>query len=209
MRVPTDSVVGEGRERELAAMKTLDEYMRQDSKNGDTRSGMILGMRMALLALKELGIDNPAENHRSLIVVVETDRCLPDAIEMIAGCRLGNRSLKFQDMGKMAATFIYLRTGRSVRLAANESANERAREMFPALDREQALRRAYSILSDEDLLTRTAVRVPLAPEDIPGYWAPRIMCGECGEGIAFGREVPQGQRTLCRSCAGEGYCEPV
>jgi formylmethanofuran dehydrogenase subunit E len=190
-------------------MKTLEEYIRQESKDGEIRSGMILGIRIALLALKELAIENPADHHRSLVVVVETDRCLPDAIEIITGCRLGNRTLKFQDMGKMAATFVDLRTGRAMRVAANESANERARRMYPALDKEEALKSAYSILPDDDLLTRVPVRVALAPEDVPGYWAPRIICEECREGIAFGREVAEGQRTLCRSCAGQGYCVPA
>ena len=190
-------------------MKSLEEYIQQAAKGGHTRSGMILGIRMALLGLQELAIKDPREHHRNLVIIVEIDRCLPDALEMVAGCRLGNRTLKLRDMGKMAATFVDLKAERAVRLAAREGANKRAREMSPLQDKEDALTNAYRTLSDGELFTRRFVRVALAPVDIPGYWATRQLCAECGESISFGREVVEAQRTLCRSCAGETYYEPL
>jgi formylmethanofuran dehydrogenase subunit E len=189
-------------------MKSLADYVQQARKGGHTRSGIILGVRLAMVGLEELVIEEPKDHHRGLVVFVETDRCLPDAIELVTGCRLGNRTLKFKDMGKMAATFVDLRTGRAVRVAARESANESAREMFPLLTKEEALERAYSILPDEDLFTRRIVNLSLAPEDIPGYAAPRVICDECKESISFGRELSEGQRTLCRSCGGDSYLDP-
>lgn len=77
------------------------------------------------------------------------------------------------------------------------------------LDKEEALERAYRTLSDGELFTRKFVRVALAPEDIPGYCAPRVACAKCRESVAFGKEVVEGQRVLCRSCAGNGYFNPL
>lgn len=190
-------------------MKTLQEYISLAAKDGHTRSGIVLGIRMALLALRELKLDEPPAGERSLVAIVELDRCLPDAIQVVTGCRLGNRTLKFKDHGKMAATFVDLRTRRAVRVAARESANQKARQMFPDLEKEQALERAYRVVSDEELFTRQWVRVELPPEAIPGHRAPRVMCAACGEGISFGREILRDGRTLCRACAGDRYFEPL
>lgn len=190
-------------------MKSLEEYVAQAAKDGETRSGIVLGIRMALLAMNALKIDDPREGHRSLITIVETDRCLPDAIELVTGCRLGNRTLKFKHWGKMAATFMDLRTKRAIRIVAKESANQKALEMFAALEREEALQRAYQVLPDEELFAQQWVQIELRPEEIPGYRAPRVICAECGEGVSFGREVSREGRTLCRACAGECYFEPL
>jgi formylmethanofuran dehydrogenase subunit E len=190
-------------------MKDTEYYIRLAAKDGNTRSGMILGIRLALVGLQELAINDLAEHHRDLVIYVETDRCLPDAIELVTGCRLGNRTLKFQDLGKMAAVFLDRRSNRTVRVAAKESGHRRAQEMFAALEKEEALQAGYRALPDDDLFAKRAVRVTLAPEDVPGYWAARVLCDGCGEGIAFGRESLVGQRTLCRTCAGENYYEPL
>jgi len=189
-------------------MKSLEEYIEKASKNGHIRSGMVLGIRLALLGLEEIGIEDPRQHHRSLVVIVETDRCLPDAIELVTGCRLGNRTLKFKDLGKMAATFLDLGADHAVRVSTREAANQLAQEMFPDLDKDEALGRAYGALSNTELFTSQSVHVKLNPEDIPGYWAPRVICAECGEGVAFDRELVEDGRTLCRSCAGQRYFEP-
>jgi formylmethanofuran dehydrogenase subunit E len=81
-------------------MKSFEEYLRLAGPDGHPRAGIILGIRMALLGLKELGIDDLEKAHDDLVVVVETDRCLPDAVELVTGCRLGNRRLKLRDMAR-------------------------------------------------------------------------------------------------------------
>jgi len=186
-------------------MKTFQEYLALAGKDGLPRSGIILGVRMALLGLRELGLEDSQQIHDDLIVVVETDRCLPDAMELVTGCRLGNRKLKLRDMGKMAATLLEVPNARAVRVAAREAANQRALEMFPDLDKEAALGKAYCILSDDELFARKWVHVAIAPEDIPNFRTSRVPCALCGESIAFGKQILQGERTLCRSCAGDSY----
>jgi len=190
-------------------MKTLADYLRETDKEGRPRSGIILGIRIVLRAMKELGIDDPAEVHRELIAFVETDRCLPDAVELVTGCRLGNRTLKFRDLGKMAATFLDLRTDRAIRLAASEAASRRALATFTGIEKEEALTRAYREWPDKELFSWQPVKVDLGTEERPGYRAPRVVCAKCGEGISFNREVVRDGRPLCRSCAGERYYTPA
>ena len=100
---------------------------------------------MSVLAMKLLEIDDPAAYHRKLIVVVETDRCLPDVIELVMGCRLGNRTLKFRDWGKFAASFLDLTRHRAFRVAAQESVEAEALQSFKQLPREEALSEAHRL----------------------------------------------------------------
>ena len=191
-------------------MQTLEEYIeRANVAHGHTCAGQILGIRLSLLGLKELGIDDPIKERKRLITIVEIDRCATDAVQLVTGCRLGKRALKFKDFGKVAATFMDLKTGRAIRIVAREESKQKARELFPELDKEEGQRRAYRQLSDEDLFTRQWVRVALPEEDMPGYRAPRVVCAQCGEGINFKREVQRDGRLLCRACAGERYYEPL
>ncbi|MFQ5778729.1 MAG: TraR/DksA C4-type zinc finger protein, partial [Terriglobia bacterium] len=122
---------------------------------------------------------------------------------------LGKRALKFKDFGKVAATFVDLKTQRALRVVAREESRQKARSLFPELDKEQGQRQAYRQLSDDELFTRQWVRVELPPEEMPGYKAPRALCAECGEGINFKREVVRDGRALCRACAGDRYYEPL
>ena len=220
-------------------MESLDTLLREaELAHGHLCAGQILGVRMAMLGCRLLGIDDPRgqvnrADRKRLVTFVEIDRCATDAIAVVTGCRLGKRALKFRDWGKMAATFVDLgRTanpeqglgaipgGRAVRIAARESSKERARELYPAVEGKNAQQMlAYREMPDEELFATQWVTVPLHPRELPGYKAPRVACDVCGEGINFDREVVQeelvdgsfNRRTLCSSCASPDlrYYQPL
>jgi formylmethanofuran dehydrogenase subunit E len=193
-------------------MKTFDEYVRlAEVAHGHICAGQILGIRLALCGLQQLGIDDPTgKDRKRLITYVEIDRCATDAIGVVTGCRLGKRALKFRDFGKMAATFCDLQSGRSVRVSARESSKDRARELYPHIpSKNEQQMHAYREMPESELFDIQPVRVEIGPEEMPGYKAGRVTCAQCGEGINFKREVIAGETTLCKSCAGERYYEPV
>ncbi len=190
-------------------MKSLDEYLvLAERAHGHMCAGQVLGVRLAMLGVRELGLD-PVKDRKRLVTYVEIDRCMTDAVALVSNCRLGKRALKFLDWGKVAATFVDLQTQRAIRVVARESAKQKAREMFPELDRELGQQKAYRAMPEEEMFERQWVRVEVKPEDLPGFKAPRVACAECGEGINFKREVVREGRTLCRACAGERYYEPL
>src|ERR1700758_3292799 len=183
-------------------MKTLDQYLGLAAvAHGHLCAGQVLGVRLAMLGLRELGIEDPVAERKRIVTYVEIDRCVTDAVALVANCRLGKRALKFRDWGKVAATFCDLQTGRAVRIAAKESSKQAAREMFPELDKEHGQQKAYAQLPDDVLFDKQWVKVEIGPEDLPGFKGPRVICAECGEGINFKREVQHNGRILCRSCA--------
>ncbi|HUE44196.1 MAG TPA: FmdE family protein [Candidatus Sulfotelmatobacter sp.] len=187
-------------------MKTLDEYLHLAAvAHGHLCAGQVLGVRLAMLGLRELGITDPIAERKRVVTYVEIDRCMTDAIALVANCRLGKRALKFRDWGKVAATFVDLQAGRAIRIAAKESSKQIARDMFPDMTKDAGQQKAYAELSEDVLFDKKWVKVEVKPQDLPGYKGPRVVCAECGEGINFGREVLQNERTLCRACAGERY----
>jgi formylmethanofuran dehydrogenase subunit E len=189
-------------------MKSLDEYLQDAAQaHGHLCAGQVLGVRLAMVGLDKLGIQDPrGADRKRLVTFVEIDRCATDAVMIVTGCRLGKRALKFRDWGKMAATFIDVPSGRAVRVAARESSKTLAREMHPELnDKNQQQMLAYREMPENDLFDVQWVKVELEPQEFPGYKGERVVCAECGEGINFGREVVRESRKLCRACAGESY----
>src|SRR6266581_2829136 len=149
-------------------MKSLDEYLRDaEQAHGHLCAGQVLGVRMAMLGLEKLGINDPLgnkEDRKRLVTFVEIDRCATDAIGVVTGCRLGKRALKFRDWGKMAATFVDVSTGKAIRIAAKESSKQVARAMHPELEsknRQQML--AYREMPDEAMFSTEWVKVDLPP----------------------------------------------
>jgi formylmethanofuran dehydrogenase subunit E len=193
-------------------VKSFDEYLRDaEQAHGHLCAGQVLGVRLAMLGLQRLGIDDPhGRDRKRLVTFVEIDRCATDAVAVVTGCRLGKRALKFRDWGKMAATFVDVTTGKAIRIAAKESSKSLARQMHPEIEsKNQQQMLAYREISDEDLFTFQWVTVDLPPEEFPGYKGERVTCDECGEGINFRREVRREGKVLCRACSGEPYYRPA
>jgi len=189
-------------------MLTLDDYLREAAQaHGHLCAGQVLGVRMAMLGLARLGIEDPrGRDRKRLVTFVEIDRCATDAVAIVTGCRLGKRALKFRDWGKVAATFVDVASGRAFRIAARESSKALAKSMHPEIPgKNQQQMLAYREISDADLFDIQEVKVELAPEEFPGYKGERVLCDACGEGVNFRREVRRGGRVLCRACAGESY----
>ncbi len=177
--------------------------------HGHLCAGQVLGVRMALGALSWLGID-PEREPKRLLVYVEIDRCAADAIGVVTGCRLGKRTLKYVDYGKMAATFVDLQTGRAVRVVVLESARELAATHAPAgLPKDEAQLIAYKEMPADEVYALQEVRVHISQCDLPGHPLRRVVCARCGESINDCREVMAGEEVLCRACAGGAYYEPV
>ena len=193
-------------------MKSLDEYLQDAERaHGHLCAGQVLGVRMAMLGLTRLGIDDPqGKDRKRLVTFVEIDRCATDAVAVVTGCRLGKRALKFRDWGKVAATFVDVASGKAVRIAAKESSKALARSLHPEIaNKNQQQMLAYREMRDDDLFDLQWVKVKLPPEEFPGYKGERVVCERCGEGINFKREVRRDGKVLCRACAGESYYQPA
>ena len=190
-------------------MESLDVLLKECERlHGHMCAGQLLGARMALLGCRLIGVEDPrGADRKKLLVWVEIDRCMTDAISAVTGVRLGKRSLKFVDYGKVAATFVNTEENRAVRLVALENARTLADERFPEIANKRARQfRAYSEAKDEELFKTELVNVELSEFDLPGSPRSRMICSVCGEGVNDGREITDAAGAVfCRSCKGEAY----
>ena len=190
-------------------MESLEEILVECERlHGHMCAGQLLGARMALLGCRLVGLDDPrGADRRKTIVWVEIDRCMADAVGAVTGVRLGKRTLKYVDYGKVAATFLNTETNKAVRIVARESSRSLADERFAAIAKKSERQfRAYSEATDEELFKTEYVDLQLSEMDLPGSPRSRVICEVCGEGVNDGREVtrPDGS-VVCRGCEGGTY----
>ncbi len=181
-------------------MRTFEQDLQEAvAYHGHLCSGQIIGVRMARKGLQLLGIDNP-EEFRDLIVYIECDRCLADAISTVTGCKLGKRRLKWFDYGKSAATFLNTATGESIRLAS-------IKKMSPPEGAD--LIDFYSDIPDEDIFSVTKVKVNYQDTDLPGKPRAATVCSKCGERVSDGRHVTIDGADVCKPCAEGAYYSEI
>ncbi len=172
--------------------------------HGEVCPGIVLGTRMTMIGMRELGME-PLKKNRDLIVYVEIDRCMSDAVQAITGCTLGHRTLKYLPYGKFAATFINNSTQDAVRV----SGVEKKEFKMKGPEEMKAILKSLMEAPEEELFRTEKVRVRIPERDLPGRPAGRARCERCREDIMDGKEVVHNGATLCGNCAGTSYYEPV
>jgi formylmethanofuran dehydrogenase subunit E len=180
--------------------------------HGHLCPGQVIGVRMAMLGCRLIGLDAPRQlpQIKKLIVFVEIDRCATDAISYVTGVKLGRRSLKFVDNGIMAATFVNLDGGRAFRIVSTESSRELAHVYAPGIaDARQQQLDAYKRMPDDELFTVMPVRVEVPVHNMPGPSRFKIRCDACGAMVRDKKEILVGDRVLCRPCAYGTYYQPL
>lgn len=165
----------------------------------------VLGVRMGLLAGNLLGIDLPQTKKR-MYTFVESDGCGMGGISTATGCKERRRTLRVLDFGKLAATFVDLENGRSLRIYPHPQARDKAITALPSVrSRWQRQLQAYQFIPDDDLFIVQPVKLTVSMKKIISQPKMRVNCDSCGEEIGNEREIVQNGCTLCRACAGESY----
>lgn len=165
----------------------------------------ILGVRLGLAGMRELGFDMPPDKKR-LLVITEADGCFTDGLSAATDCTVGHRTLRVEDYGKTAATFVDTKTSRVVRIAPALDIRQKAYRYAPDEPRHYfAQMQAYPIMPDEEMFTVTEVQLTTSIEAIVSRPGIRVNCDVCGEEVMNKREIKQEGLLLCRVCAGKSY----
>ncbi len=189
-------------------MESFDTLLDISTKiHGHVCPGQVIGVRMSMLGLELIGIDDPkGKDRKKLYVLVEIDRCATDAIQSVTGCSLGKRSMRWKDFGIMAATYVNLETGKAVRITALESSRELANTYCPEIeDKYKRQLAAYKVMPQEELFGIQEVKVELPECELPGRPMRKVQCTRCGDWVQDCRDVERDGRILCRACDGERY----
>ncbi|NQT68315.1 MAG: formylmethanofuran dehydrogenase [Desulfobacteraceae bacterium] len=176
--------------------------------HGHLCPGQVVGVRMAMLGCRLIGLDEPTSRDqiKKLIVYVEMDRCTADAVTHVTGVKLGRRSLKFMDYGIMAATFVNLESGLAFRVLSTEEARDLACAYAPGIAEKYPRQlEAYRRMPNSVLFRVQQVEVNLSEFDLPGPTRYKAACTRCGQVVRDHREVLENGNALCRPCARGAY----
>jgi formylmethanofuran dehydrogenase subunit E len=121
----------------------------------------VLGVRMGLLAGEVLGLDL-SQTDKRLLTVVETDGCASDGIAVATNYWVGRRTMRVEDYGKVAATFVDTATGRAIRVSARPGIRQRARDCAPeARNKWEAQLLGYQRMPSNELLSAQGVQLKM------------------------------------------------
>jgi len=190
-------------------MQEFETLLKGSSEtHGHLCPGQAVGVRMAMLGCRLIGLDEPTSRDqiKKLIVYVEMDRCTADAVAYATGVKLGRRSLKFMDYGIMAATFVNLETGKAFRIISTEESRDLAEAYAPEIaDKLARSLEAYKRMPDSVLFRVQQVEVAVPEEDMPGPTRFKATCSGCGQVVRDRREVIKDGRSFCKPCAENVY----
>jgi formylmethanofuran dehydrogenase subunit E len=167
--------------------------------HGYPAPGLILGGVMVDLAREKLPPGCLFD------AVCETRACLPDAVQLLTLCTIGNGWLKIIDSGRFALTLYDKNDGNGVRVAMDPERLKQYPEIMawflklkPKSEQDGEALLAEFERAGADLLKVESVQVDL--EKFKKSHLGQIgHCPECGE------PYPVRDGELCRFCAGERY----
>jgi formylmethanofuran dehydrogenase subunit E len=185
---------------------TLDEILRESaSRHKHLCPRQVLGARMALYAAEILDMELPRTDKR-LLVISETDGCTVDGIIAATACRVGSRTLRIHDLGKVAATFIDIHTEETIRVVPRREIRILAADYAPgARNRWEAMLLGYQVIPAVELFAVQHVKLDVPLLQIISKPGKKAICEICNEEIINGREILKGATILCRGCTGEIY----
>ena len=188
------------------SVKTLEDLLHESSVlHRHLCPRQVLGVRMSLFAGEILGLTLPQTDKR-LLTIVEIDGCFSDGVAVATNCWVGHRTMRIQDYGKIAATFIDTRTRNMVRLSPSQKARVLALEFAPeATSRWEAYLLGYQRIPLKDLFNFHEVDLSMPIDQILSRPDHKVICEICGEEIFNEREIRVSDRILCHACANGSY----
>lgn len=187
------------------SMQIEELLSRTSARHGHLCPKQVLGVRIALAGMSMLKWWSPVTKDDGLIIL-ETDGCFADGIEVATGASIGHRTLRVNDLGKIAATFADAQSGRSVRVSPRHDVRARAWEYAPkASSSYGAQLEGYEYMPEPFLLRFQGVDLSPSLKTLVSSAGARVVCQECGDEIGNQREHIVNGVALCVHCAGLGY----
>lgn len=193
-----------------AHMENLDYLLQQTAtRHSHLCPRQVLGVRMGLMAGEVLKLSLPQTTKR-LITIMETNGCASDGVSVATNCWVGRRTMWIEDYGKVAATFVDTQTGQALRIWPRQDIRLRATDYAPnCASKWETQLLGYQQMPNHILLNVQPVQLNTAVKWLVSKAGHRTICDRCGEEILNEREIVRGQQNLCKSCAGQGYYQPV
>ncbi|MCC7553377.1 MAG: TraR/DksA C4-type zinc finger protein [Methanobacteriaceae archaeon] len=185
----------------------MDEYSKQLKKASDFHGhicgGIAIGTKLAMYGLDLMNMELNKKN-KNLIVFLEIDRCMSDAVQAVTGCSMGKRSLKQMYYGKFATTFYDMDTGKALRISDKD-----ANKKYKNEETKEEMIERFTKTPAEELFKVEKVKIDLKQGEMPGKPYTSVFCSICNEKVSDGRHKVKGGKPVCISCADGSYYELI
>ncbi len=186
----------------------LKEYDEQLAKvkefHGEVCGGIAIGTKLAMYGMELMGMELN-KRHKNLMVFVENDRCMSDAILVVTHCNMGKRALKQMYYGRFAVTFYNMDTEEAIRVSDAD-----ANKPGDQCETKEEMVKRFRETPPEELFNVEKVRiVGLKEAQKPGALHTSTFCSVCGEKIADDQQVYLGGKPVCKACAIGFYYEVI
>jgi formylmethanofuran dehydrogenase subunit E len=182
-------------------IKRKNDLSKAVEYHGHLCMGQILGVHLTECGLKAIGTTDP----KKIIIYVEIDRCIADTIQILSGTRLGRRSMKLVNYGKMAATFINIETWEAYRVFVSGKINEIIGNRNIGHDAEKKEIEKLLEVASKEIVSIQKVNVKIPIEEMPGKPLRTVFCTKCKEKVFDGREIISNDGPLCKACSETPY----
>jgi formylmethanofuran dehydrogenase subunit E len=167
------------------------------SFHGSPAPGLLIGGLMVSAALERIDKDRLHD------AICETPSCLPDAVQLLTPCTVGNGWLRIVNLGRFALSLYDKETGKGVRVFLDAGKADRWPEvkswylkLKPKREQSLADLSAQIVEAGTDLFGFQEIEV--LPEFLTRRSKGEIgICPECGEAY------PTGHGSVCKGCGGE------
>lgn len=177
---------------------TFEEYIEHvKSFHGSVAPGMVIGGFMVALAKENL------PDGEFFDVICETGHCLPDAVQILTPCTIGNGWLKIVDIGRYAMTFYEKYGGAGVRIFLDPEKLKRWDEIQSWFFRlkpkkEQDSHKLLDQIREGGTTLFSMQKVRVHPDFLEKqHKSPIALCSQCRE------PYPAGDGAICRACQGD------
>lgn len=196
---PSDTLTGDMKECGIRA-PLMQQIQALSGFHTYPAPGVLIGAFMVDYALELLNV-NP---DMKLYGICETPKCLPDALQVMAHCTIGNNRLKIIPIGKFAIT-LNAPTENSIAEAIRVYVDLEKLKQYPTIDtwyanspaydkhtmkgklQQEIFRAGRTILSHEKVRVNVtpkkkwkSVTCPCCGETVPDYLIEGDKCGACG-----------------------------
>lgn len=177
---------------------SYEEYVQVvTSFHGNAAPGLMIGGFIVDLALKNL------PDGEFFDAICETPVCLPDAVQLLTPCTIGNGWVKVLDFGKFAVTLYDKNSGEGIRVYLDmekvknwSEINSWFLKLKPKKEQDSNLLLSQIKEAGHSILSMQRVKVD--PESLNRKKAgPSAICPVCGE------SYPVKHGPKCRACSGE------
>ena len=169
--------------------------------HGHVAPGLVIGTKMVSLAMDQLPKDILFD------AISETTSCLPDAVQMLTLCTIGNGWLCVKDLGRYAVILYNKFQGDGVRVFLDSEKLAAWPEFYNWFYKRKAKKdQDFDHLIEE---IHTAAQKVLTIQTVkvkPSYLVRRSK-GEIATCALCGEAFPNSHGSICRGCQGGSPCE--